>query len=206
MRFTTVVVTFFLFSVYALGQQTKIVVIDPGHGGHDSGAKGINGIREKDIVLKIALKTEALNAFSSESHLQIYLTRYTDTFISLNDRSTIPKVLQADLFISLHGNYSINPNARGIEIYLNEQKNSFMTESLVFATSLENEFTSSLGFESRGIKYANFQVIKDVSRICKAVLFEIGFLSNSDEAFFLSWQIKSIAKAFLKSIKQNLKL
>lgn len=206
MRFTIITVTFFLFSIYALGQQTKIVVIDPGHGGHDSGALGINGISEKDIVLRIALETEALNALSKESHLQIYLTRYTDTFISLKDRSTIPKVLQADLFISLHGNYSINPNARGIEMYLYEQKNSFMTESLVFATCLENEFKSIIGFESRGIKIANFQVIKDVSKICKSVLFEIGFLSNSDEADYLDNSIETIGSLLLKTINENLKI
>lgn len=206
MRCILVVFTFFLFSIYAPGQNAKIVVIDPGHGGHDSGAIGINGIREKDIVLRIALETEVLNTLSKESHLQVYLTRYTDTFISLKDRSIIPKGLKANLFISLHSNYSKNPDARGIEMYVNEQKNSFMTESLVFATSLENEFMSSIGFESRGVKYANFQVIKDVSRICKAVLFEIGFLSNSDEAYYLDKNIETIASAIVKTINENLGL
>ena len=206
MRFIVVVFTFFLFSICALGQKAKIVVIDPGHGGHDSGAIGINSIREKNIVLRIALETEALNALSKESHLQIYLTRYTDTFISLKDRSIIPKILKADLFISLHCNNSINPDARGIEVYLYNQQNIFMKESLVFATSLENEFKSSIGFESRGIKIANFQVIKDVSRICKSVLFEIGYLSNRDEARYLDKNIEIIASMLLKSINENLGL
>lgn len=202
MRFI-LIITFFLFSICALGQQTKVVVIDPGHGGHDSGAIGINGILEKDVVLRIALETEALNSLSKESNLKIYLTRYTDTFISLKDRSIIPKVLKADLFISLHSNYSKNPDARGIEIYLYEQKNIFRTESLIFATSLENEFNSSIGFESRGVKFSNFQVIKDVSRICKSVLFEMGFLSNRDEGNYLYNNIIAIATMLLKTIKQN---
>lgn len=206
MKFIVIVFTFFLFSICAPGQNAKIVVIDPGHGGHDSGAIGINGILEKDIVLRIALEAEALNSLSKESHLQIYLTRYTDTFISLKDRSIIPKVLKADLFISLHSNYSKNPDARGIEIYLYEQKNIFQTESLIFATSLENEFKSTLGFESRGIKFANFQVVKDVSRICKSVLFEMGFLSNRDEAYYLDKNIETIASSLLKTINENLRL
>lgn len=206
MRLIVVVFTFFLFSVFALGQNAKIVVIDPGHGGHDSGAIGFNEMREKDIVLRIALETQALNVLENESHLQIYLTRHTDIFISLKDRSIISKVLKADLFISLHCNYSKNPDARGIEIYLYEQKNIFQTESLIFATSLENEFNSSIGFESRGIKFANFQVVKDVSRICKSVLFEMGFLSNRDEAYYLDKNIETIASSLLKTINENLRL
>lgn len=206
MRCIVIVFTLLLFSICALGQNVKIVVIDPGHGGHDSGAIGINGIFEKDMVLRIGLETQALNVLENESHLQIYLTRYTDTFINLKDRSTIPKILKADLFISLHCNYSKNPNARGIEIYLYEQKNLFRTESLVFASSLENEFNSSIGFESRGIKFANFQVVKDVSRICKSVLFEMGFLSNRDEAYYLDKNIETIASSLLKTINENLRL
>lgn len=206
MRFVVIVFTIFFYSISALGQQTKIVVIDPGHGGHDSGAIGVHGLLEKDIVLSIALETVARHSLAGKNHLQIYLTRYTDTFVNLNDRSTIPKVLKADLFFSLHCNSSIDPDARGIEVYLNEQNNVFMAESLVFATNLENEFKSLIGFESRGIKCQNFQVINNVSSICMSVLLEMGFLSNRDEAGYLENNITTIAVALLKAINKNLGL
>ena len=210
MRFLFKVVVFLFFSMTVFGQETiaekKVVVIDPGHGGYDSGAVGINGILEKDIVLKIALVTVALNLISKDYNLDIYLTRYTDTLISLKDRFILPKVLKADLFISLHCNYSENPNARGIELYLSTRTNDFSLELLVLANDMETEFRNAIGFESRGIKFSDFQVIKSASSICKSVLFELGFLSNSDEANYLNRHSNSIATALLKSIKQNLKL
>ena len=106
MRFLSKVIVFLFFSMAVFSQETikekKVIIIDPGHGGYDSGAVGIDRILEKDIVLKIALETVALNLLSKDSNLDIYLTRYTDTLISLRDRFILPKVLKADLFISLH--------------------------------------------------------------------------------------------------------
>jgi len=78
----------------------KRIVIDVGHGGKDSGAIGINDIQEKDIVLKIAKEIVSLNE-KSKAPLDIYLTRYSDTLISLSDRTKLAKILNADLFISL---------------------------------------------------------------------------------------------------------
>lgn len=210
MRFLFKVVVFLFFSLTVFAQETikekKIVIIDPGHGGYDSGAVGINGILEKDIVLKIALETVALNLISKDSNLDIYLTRYTDTLISLKDRFILTKVLKADVFISLHCNYSENPNARGMELYLSTRTNFFSLESLVLANDMEKEFRNSIGFESRGIKFSDFQVIKSASTICKSILFELGFLSNSDEANYLDKNIKIIASSLWKTINENLGL
>ncbi|MEH6406839.1 MAG: N-acetylmuramoyl-L-alanine amidase [Leeuwenhoekiella sp.] len=106
------------------GQETvdqKRIVIDVGHGRKDSGAVGINGIQEKDVVLDIALEILRLND-KSEAPLDIYLTRYSDTLISLSDRTKLSKALNADLFISLHCNHSDNPKARGIEIYVGKNE------------------------------------------------------------------------------------
>lgn len=63
--------------------QKKVIIIDPGHGGNDSGAIGINGTYEKDVVLKIAKEILKLNKSLFDSELDIYLTRYKDTLISL---------------------------------------------------------------------------------------------------------------------------
>ena len=101
------------------GQETSVqkrIIIDVGHGGKDAGAIGVNGIQEKDVVLDIANAILKLNNVLEEP-LDIYLTRYSDTLISLSDRTKLAKALKADLFVSLHCNHSDNPDARGIEVY-----------------------------------------------------------------------------------------
>ena len=174
----------------------KRIVIDVGHGGKDSGAIGINGIKEKDVVLDIALEILRLNK-NSETPLYIYLTRYSDTLISLSDRTKLAKALNADLFISLHCNHSHNPNARGIEVYVgrNESKNS--KESVWFAYQLQNQIKKQLGFESRGVKFANFQVLREIVGYCPSVLVELGFLSNEDESRYLTYSNQNKILAYL---------
>ncbi len=92
------------------------VVIDPGHGGKDPGAIGPSGLKEKDVVLDIALKVKEL--LKNEPVFEIILTRDKDVFIPLNERTEIANRLQADLFISIHANASPNSYARGIETYI----------------------------------------------------------------------------------------
>jgi N-acetylmuramoyl-L-alanine amidase len=158
----------------------KRIVIDVGHGGKDSGAIGMNGIKEKDIVLAIALEILSLNE-QSKLPLNIYLTRYSDTLISLSDRTKLAKALNADLFVSLHCNHSDNPNARGIEVYVGDTESKYSNKSIWFAFQLQAEFGKKLGFESRGVKFANFQVLRETDGFCPSVLLELGFLSNWDE-------------------------
>jgi len=113
------------------GQETnaqKRIVIDVGHGGKDAGAISINKINEKDIVLDIANAILRLNN-ESDKPLDIYLTRYKDTLISLSDRTKLAKTLKADLFVSLHCNHSDNPDARGIEVYASKKQAEYSKES-----------------------------------------------------------------------------
>jgi N-acetylmuramoyl-L-alanine amidase len=93
----------------------KIIVIDPGHGGHDPGAMA-NGLREKDINLKVALKLKSL--LEKDPRFKVYLTREDDRFIPLYDRALIALEKKADLFISIHTNASENPNLSGTYIYI----------------------------------------------------------------------------------------
>ncbi len=165
------------------GQETaaqKRIVIDIGHGGKDSGAIGINSVQEKDVVLDIALEVLRLNE-KSNTPLDIYLTRYSDTLISLSDRTKLVKALNANVFISLHCNHSHNPNARGIEVYVGETHSEYSKESIWSAYQLQNEIKKQLGFESRGVKFANFQVLRETVDYCPSILIELGFLSNWDE-------------------------
>ena len=98
--------------------QKPIVVIDPGHGGPDSGAIGTNGILEKEVVLDIAKQCLLLNRSLFQDSLEIYLTRYTDTLVSLGTRTRLAKALGADAFVSLHCNQAPNKKAQGFEIFL----------------------------------------------------------------------------------------
>jgi N-acetylmuramoyl-L-alanine amidase len=91
------------------------IVVDPGHGGHDPGAVGPSGLQEKDVVLDIGLKLREL--LRDELGLDVVMTRSTDVFIPLEERTAIANKVNADLFLSVHANAAANKNANGIETY-----------------------------------------------------------------------------------------
>ena len=97
-----------------LGLGVARIVIDPGHGGHDPGAKA-RGLTEADLTLDIALRLEKLLA--KESGVEVVLTRRTDTYVQLEERTAIANRSAADLFLSIHANASKVAAARGIETY-----------------------------------------------------------------------------------------
>ena len=97
-----------------LGLGVTRIVIDPGHGGHDPGARG-NGISEADLVLDVAKRLEQL--LVKEQNFEVVLTRSADTYVSLEDRTALANKSDADLFLSIHANASTIPAARGIETY-----------------------------------------------------------------------------------------
>jgi N-acetylmuramoyl-L-alanine amidase len=100
----------------ALGLKINRIVIDPGHGGHDTGTIGPHGLMEKDLCLDVALRLGALIRKKLPGAEVIY-TRQDDTFVPLEDRTKIANESKADLFISIHANSSPNPAARGVETY-----------------------------------------------------------------------------------------
>lgn len=104
----------------ALGLKIRTVVIDAGHGGHDPGAIGPSGLKEKDVNLRIAkaLKKKLDTEGKQFGITKVYLTRSTDKFIPLEERTGIAKKLGADLFISIHCNAARNRQANGIETYI----------------------------------------------------------------------------------------
>ena len=99
----------------ALGLKIGRIVIDAGHGGHDSGTLGADGIEEKDVVLDVALRLGKL--LHDRLGAEVVYTRADDTFIPLETRTAIANKAQADLFISVHANSSGDPSARGVEVY-----------------------------------------------------------------------------------------
>jgi N-acetylmuramoyl-L-alanine amidase len=101
--------------VRALGLKIGRIVIDAGHGGHDSGTLGADGIQEKDVVLDVALRLGKL--LHDRLGAEIIYTRSDDTFIPLETRTAIANKAQADLFLSIHANSSSDASARGVETY-----------------------------------------------------------------------------------------
>jgi N-acetylmuramoyl-L-alanine amidase len=113
-----------------LGLKIGRIVIDPGHGGDNTGTIGPSGLLEKDLVLDISLKLK--NLIESRLGGEVLLTRTDDTFIPLEERPAIANQYQADLFISIHANSSRNHHVSGVETFI-----------LDFATSPEAEETAA---------------------------------------------------------------
>jgi N-acetylmuramoyl-L-alanine amidase len=93
----------------------KTIVIDPGHGGRDPGARGQRGTEEKDITLKVALKLRDL--LSQQRGIRVLMTRERDQFVELEDRAKFANAVEADLFVSIHVNSHPQRSVKGIEIY-----------------------------------------------------------------------------------------
>jgi N-acetylmuramoyl-L-alanine amidase len=101
--------------IRALGLKIGKIVIDPGHGGHDTGTIGPNGLEEKDLVLDVSRRLGKL--LDSRLGAEVVYTRKDDTFIPLETRTSIANQEQADLFVSVHANSSHDRDARGVETY-----------------------------------------------------------------------------------------
>jgi N-acetylmuramoyl-L-alanine amidase len=97
-----------------LGLGVNRIVIDPGHGGHDPGAQ-IKGLNESDLVLDVALRLEKL--LLRQPGTEVVLTRRTNEYVPLEERTALANRQEADLFLSIHANASDNPRARGVETY-----------------------------------------------------------------------------------------
>lgn len=101
--------------IRALGLKIGRIVVDAGHGGHDTGTIGPDGLLEKDLTLDVALRLGKL--LEKRLGAEVVYTRDDDTFVPLEERTAIANQQQADLFISIHANSSNDPGARGVETY-----------------------------------------------------------------------------------------
>lgn len=198
--------TLFAIFINASGQgdteQKMLIIVDPGHGGIDSGAIGINGLSEKELTLKMAEAILRYNKMLFDNRYDIYLTRYSDTLVSLGHRTRLAKALNPALFLSLHCNQADNPNAAGLEIYLHHSP--VPKRHTTMAKDMETYLQQQLGYRSRGVKRANFQVLRDNKKVCPVLLLELGFLSHSDEARHLerNENINALGLAILMAIKK----
>ncbi|WP_169081668.1 N-acetylmuramoyl-L-alanine amidase [Paenibacillus sp. PL91] len=150
------------------------VVIDPGHGGSDPGAKSVLNKWEKEFNLSVGLKMKAL--LEKESKIKVHFTRTGDTYPSLDDRIKFAENLKADLFLSIHAN-SGGSSASGAETYY------YRANSKSFADVMHKHLIAGTGIKDRGVKKEAYKVIKQTTM--PAVLIEAGFLSNTSDAKIL---------------------
>jgi N-acetylmuramoyl-L-alanine amidase len=151
-----------------------IIVIDAGHGGEDTGAIGLQGLIEKDLVLAIAklIQIKSLN----DSSLKILLSRSEDNYIAPNDRIAWANAQKANLYVSIHANYADDPLAQGIETLIHTTPSAGSKE---FAQRLQQELTGATGAKNRGVKASPLYIR---SAQMPAVLVEVGFTTNPEEA------------------------
>lgn len=170
----------------------KTVVLDPGHGGHDAGARN-SFVREADINLALAKKLKVLLV---QSGYKVHLTRETDVFLTLQERVNYANKFPHAIFVSIHHN-SGGSGAHGIETFtlapvgtstpysknvrsIPLSGNAQDSMNIALATAVQGYVVKATGAEDRGIKRAHFSVLCTIKH--PAVLFEGGFVSNDKEA------------------------
>lgn len=173
------------------------IVIDPGHGGSDPGAKSVLNKWEKEFNLSIALKMKAL--LDKETKIKAHFTRTGDTYPSLDERVKFAESLKADLFMSIHANSGAKA-ASGAETYY------YRENSKAFAAVIHKHLIAATKIKDRGVKKEGYKVIKQTTM--PAVLIEAGFLSNSVDAkmLFDNAAQNRIAAEMVAGIKEYLKV
>jgi N-acetylmuramoyl-L-alanine amidase len=193
---------------------TPIVVLDPGHGGADSGAIGTKGLYEKDVVLDLCRRT-AMHLRSVG--IRTALTRNSDQTLALNARPIMAKRFGATVFVSVHVNSSSNPKSTGYETYIVSAEgfpstaegsrpgkrsagNQFDAASLLLAYSVHTATLHATATPDRGIRHARFAVLREAP--CPAILIETGFISNPKEEARLA--TSSYRESLATAISQGL--
>jgi len=215
--------------------RVKRIILDPGHGGHDPGAIGRSGVKEKDIVLSIA---RILKSKLERAGYEVRMTRESDKFVSLWKRVAFANKEGGDLFISIHANSTRSRTASGFEVFylspasdeesralaaaenyplgfkedvsydLNVQATIWdllysenRKDALRLAESVCSSMDKIVGLKNRGVKNANFYVLRGVQM--PAILIETGFVSNRfEEANLKRWRFKDkIADSIVKGVK-----
>jgi N-acetylmuramoyl-L-alanine amidase len=203
----------------------KIIILDPGHGGHDKGVQGMNGTYEKTLSLKLA----NLIAKELKDKYRVFLTRTDDYWLDIPSRVDVANHLKADLFISIHFGGSFLHKASGICIYYYKEisgsanileratlktiknnniqtqwhniQNRHKTTSHVLAESLKNRINEHIGFATCKVEGAPVIVLSGADM--PAVLMETGYLSNpTDEKELKDTKVLSnFAKSISKGIE-----
>jgi N-acetylmuramoyl-L-alanine amidase len=193
-----------------------IIVIDPAHGGQDTGIKLTDKVDEKDITLAIALALR--KELAKENNLEIILTRDSDKMVSLEDRKKNIAKIKPDFVLSLHTNAGFGKSASGFELYCPEfnkdikekktakggarqEKNKYLNDSVRMARIIQENLNTLFPRKGRGLRRADLPVTEDL--FVPVVVVEMGFATNpEDKKKLLSLNTQTeIANALGKSIK-----
>ena len=184
--------------------KNKIITIDPGHGGSDSGAVGPNGYTEKEGAFAISQKVASI---LNQSGAKVVMTRDSDVDVygpnasarnELQARVDVGNNANSDIFVSIHCNAFVNPAANGTQTFY--YGSSYQGQRL--AQSIQEKMIGANGLRDRGISTCNFYVVKH--SYMPAVLIETAFITNYDEEALLSddeWQT-TMAKAIAEGINE----
>jgi N-acetylmuramoyl-L-alanine amidase len=199
--------------------QLRHIVIDPGHGGRDTGARNTTlRLNEKTLTLDLAKRIrQELESLG----YKVSLTRSTDRFVELRDRAQIANRLKADLFISIHFNAATDKSVRGIETFIYtpqnapsssrtevmaadrilQPANSYDTESLWAGYDIQRSLINYTRANNRGVRRARFAVLEGLQS--PGVLVEGGFVSSPSEGSSLSSALyrQQLAEAIVAGVK-----
>ncbi|MFT4641445.1 MAG: N-acetylmuramoyl-L-alanine amidase [Verrucomicrobiales bacterium] len=169
----------------------RTVVIDPGHGGKDDGAKRY-GVKEKDLNLDTAKRLEKI---LKRKGFNVVLTRRTDRFLPLQERAKIANRYQDAIFVSIHYNAHRDTSVKGIETFY------ATLEGRKLATGIQKLLTKRINTRDRGIKLGKQYAVLNKTRIV-SVLVEGGFISNTWERRRLNgaWYRQIVAEQIAKGI------
>ena len=189
----------------------KVIYLDAGHGGYDPGASYF-GISEKSLTLAIQSRVKA--KLEAEGY-QVMTTRTSDTYVDLTDRSRAANASESDIFVSIHNNASGSSAAQGIETYYYQPYAEYpsrinatyhanptrLSMSDTLANAIQSSLINATGAQNQGVKRQTFAVLRETT--APAVLLELGFLSNPQEAARLSTSAyqETLANAIVAGIK-----
>lgn len=161
------------------GDGPPLVALDAGHGGKDTGAVGVTGLLEKDVNLAIVLRMDRL---LRDAGLRTLLTRDSDTYPTLQERTDLANQAQATVFVSVHNNAAGDPTSRGTEtFYWGTTAGDYSVEGRKLAEAIQKNLVADLASFDRGARthWKNLHVLAE--SLMPSALAEVGFLTNAEE-------------------------
>lgn len=185
----------------------KIIVVDAGHGGKDSGTYSRDYVyHEKDMNLSMVLELKEL---LEEEDIKVYYTRTTDRRLTLNQRVNLANDVEADFFLSIHCNANDERGIHGTEVLYNEKQNDWTTmNSKGFASICLKEVVEEIGLVNRGLVPRSKDVHIIGESMVPVALVEVAFMSNPEDLNFLTSEggkqkvAKGVYDAILSAYKE----
>lgn len=182
-----------------------LIVVDPGHGGHDTGTQSISKPRYQEKSLNL-VTANFVRGFLEQLGYQVFMTREEDVFISLDRRAQMANEKKPALFVSIHYNSAPSAEAQGVEVFFypsKEQKERVLKSKRLAHAVLKNVLTHTKA-NSRGVKQANYAVIRETTM--PAILVEGGFVTNEAELQNLKdpTYLKRLAWGIVEGIEEYL--